>query len=229
MSELPDYDDYEDDRNEQYRMDAMQDEANEEWFQEQLAYQLEEIFDGNFEAIFQAKVASWSRKRWPQAEATAFRVGREARQLATAGSYGPAVVWSATCVEIIFRDLTLKPIFVGLFLGGEWADQALDMMLGNRWVGPNTRKIAERVLREIAGVDVAALETKGLRPWGEIEKLLRTRNRIVHRGDEVTREDATWAVDVAAALYGSLVPKLRELCGLEASESYRAPARGAVP
>jgi hypothetical protein len=229
VSSFADDDDYDDDRNEQYRLDAMRDEAYEEQFQEQLAYRLEEVFDGNFEAIFQSKVASWSRERWPQAEARAYRVGQEARQFARDGSHGPAVVWSATCVEIVFRDLTLKPIFVGLFLGGEWADWALDRMLGNRWVRPDTRRLAETILREIAGLDVTRLAVNGLRPWSEIDKLLRTRNAIVHRGDDVTHKEAMWAVDVAAALYGSLLPPLRELCGLTRSSTYRPPEKGAAP
>ena len=37
------------------------------------------------------------------------------------------------------------------------------------------------------------------------------------------------AVDVVAALYGSLLPTLRELCGLPARADYPAPEDEAVP
>lgn len=221
---MPDLTDLDDDR----YYDYLQDEAEEDWFRERVADNIEEVFDENFEAIFRSKVADWSAERWPDAEATAYRVGRKARALAGDGQHAPAVVWAATCVEIIFRDLTLKPIFTGLFLGGAWADEALETMLRNRWVRDDTRAIAKNVLSAVAGVDVEALEVGGIRPWNEIQSLLRKRNRIVHHGEEAIAEEATHAVNVAAAIYGSFLPPLRDLCGLTSREGYRAPEDGAA-
>jgi hypothetical protein len=221
---MPDLNDLDDDR----YYDYLQDEAEEEWFRERVADSIEEVFDENFEAIFRAKVADWGAERWPQAEKTAYRVGREARAFADDGLHAPAVVWAATCVEIIFRDLTLKPIFTGLFLGGAWANEALEAMLRNRWVRDDTRAIAKNVLLAIAGLDVETLEVSGVRPWNEIQTLLRKRNRVVHHGEEATKAEAMRAVDVAAALYGALLPPLRDLCGLTGREGDRAPEDGAA-
>ncbi len=227
---------YEDAANEDARAEAFEeefaermDEIYDERFQADVVERIDEVFDEHFKAIFRAKVASWSAERWPPAEATAHRVGREARAFAKAGLYAPAVVWSATCVEIMLRDLTLSPIFVGLFLGEQWADTALTVMLGNRWTRPETRTMAKSVLYAIAEVDVDELAFGPVCPWHEIDKLLTTRNRVVHRGEEVSDETATWAVDVAAALYATLLPPLRELCGLAKNAEYRAPDKGAIP
>jgi hypothetical protein len=205
------------------------DEIYDERFQTDVVDRIDEVFDEHFKAIFRSKVASWSAEHWPAAERTAHRVGREARAFANARLHAPAVVWSATCVEIILRDLTLSPVFVGLFLGEQWADTALRVMLGNRWTRPETRAMARSVLYAIAEVDVNALQVGSIHPWTEIDKLLATRNRVVHRGDEVSDQTATWAVDVAAALYATLLPPLRELCGLTENTEYRAPDRGAIP
>lgn len=241
---MHDLDDFDELRDEKYR-DAAAEDAQAEWFEEAFAERMEEVyaerfqtdvveridevFDEHFEKIFRSQVKSWSAKHWPPAEATAHRVGREARTFANMGLNAPAVVWSATCVEIILRDLTLSPIFVGLFLGEQWADAALKVMLGNRWTRPETRAMARHVLHTIAGIDVDALEARAIRPWGEVDNLLKIRNRVVHGGSEVSDEMAPWAVDVAAALYATVLPPLRELCGLTGNAEYRAPERGAIP
>jgi hypothetical protein len=225
MSEYNDPDYYE--RYHDWEPDDDYFEAEEESFQARVAERIEEVFDDNFKAIFRSKVADWSAARWPIAEQAAYRVGREARAFAENGHDAAAVVWAATCVEIIFRDLTLKPVFTGLFLGGAWADEALEAMLRNRWVRDDTRAIAKNALHAVAGIEVEGLEVAGTRPWNEIQALLRKRNRIAHHGEEATEQEAGWAVDVAAALYGSLLPPLRELCGLMEREDYRAPEDGA--
>ncbi len=241
---MHDFDDFDELREEKYH-DAADEDAQAEWLEEQFAERMDEVYDERFQAevveridevydehfaaIFRRKVKGWSNERWPTAEATAFRVGREARTFADKGLYAPAVVWSATCVEIVLRDLTLSPIFVGLFLGEQWADTALKVMLGNRWMRKETRAMARHVLRAIAGIDVDTLEKEAIRPWSEIDSLMTIRNRVVHSGDEVSDERATWAVDVAAALYATLLPPLRELCGLTKESDYKAPEMGAAP
>ncbi len=75
---MPDLTDLDDDR----YYDSLHDDAEEEWFRARIADNIEEVFDEHFEAIFRSNVAEWSAKRWPQAEATAYRVGREARAFA---------------------------------------------------------------------------------------------------------------------------------------------------
>ncbi|HTB49912.1 MAG TPA: hypothetical protein VK701_02970 [Solirubrobacteraceae bacterium] len=241
---MHDLDDYDELRDEKYH-DAAAEDAQAEWFEEAFAERMDEVyaerfqtevveridevFDEHFEAIFRSQVESWSAKHWPPAETTAHRVGREARAFTNEGLYAPAVVWSATCVEIILRDLTLSPIFVGLFLGEQWADAALKIMLGNRWTRRETRAMARHVLHAIVGIDVDALEARAIRPWGEIDNLLTIRNQVVHSGSEVSSEMATWAVDVAAALYATLLPPLRKLCGLTEEAGYRAPEGGTIP
>ena len=95
-------------------------------------------------------------------------------------------------------------------------------MLRNRWVRDDTRAIAKNVLLFVARVDVEALQVGAVRPWNDIPVLLRKLNRIVHMGDEATAQEATWAVDTAAALYGALLPSMRILCGLDADASYNS-------
>lgn len=205
------------------------DEIYDERFQTEVVERIDEVFDEHFRPIFRRKVKGWSAERWPRAEATAHRVGREAREFVDKGLNGPAVVWSATCVEVILRDLTLSPIFVGLFLGERWADAALRVMLHNRWTRVETRTMAKSVLHAIADVDVDALELGGTKPWGEIDRLLKARNDVVHKGEEISPQEAAWAVDVAAALYATLLPPLRELCGLTDRSEYHSPAKGTIP
>jgi len=241
---MHDRDDFDELRDEKYR-DAADDDARAEWleaefaermdeiyderFQAEVVERIDEVFDEHFRAIFRSNVESWSAKHWPPSEATAHRIGRDARGFADDGLYAPAVVWSATCVEIILRDLTLSPLFVGLFLGEHWADAALKVMLGNRWTRPETRAMARHVLAAIVGIDVDQLAEGAIRPWGEIDTLLRIRNRVVHRGNEVSEGEATWAVNVAAALYATLLPPLRDLCGLTVRADYRVPDGGTAP
>jgi hypothetical protein len=149
-----------------------------------------------------------------QPEDTALRIGREARSYLTDGDFGPAVVWSATCAEIVLRDLTLKPIFVGLFLGESWAGRAVDFMLRGRWLSKESRDIARAVLKTVVDLDVETFEHAGHVIWTEIPSLLDLRNAIVHRGETATQSDAEKAVNVVAGLYASVVPKVRELCGV---------------
>lgn len=184
------------------------------WTAEEIADDIEDLFDENRERVFRAKVKAWSAKHWIQWEDTALRVGREARAYLHADDLGPAVVWAATAAEVIFRELTLRPIFVGFFLGEDWAEKTTSHMLRGRWLRKESRDIAKAVLKTLADLDVETFEHAGHAVWREIPELLDLRNAIVHEGAVPTTDDAEKAVNVVAGLYASVVPKMRELCGV---------------
>ena len=178
-------------------------------FDAHIANQIEEIFDANQRKIFRRKVEAWSREHWVPAQKAALRVGREARELQNAGYHAQAVVCSATCAELILRELTLKPIFVGLFLGETRADEALKLMLHNRALRPETLKIAVAALKTVVGFDVDEIAS-----WRKIPIFVSQRHNIVHAGAEATAADAQTAVDAVAELYATLLPAMRDICGI---------------
>jgi hypothetical protein len=194
-----------------------------DWFSEQVAANIGEIHDENLEAIFRMKVEAWAGEHWIPAEDTAHRVGTEARAFVSSGKHAAAVVWAATCAEIIFRDLTLRPIFVGLFLGQEWPDAAVKFLIGRRWLAYETRQIARNALDTVARVKVEEMTWKTYNVWDEIRPLVELRNAIVHEGAQAGADNAQHGVDVVAGLYARLLPVMRELCGMNARFDYVPP------
>jgi hypothetical protein len=171
--------------------------------------ELEQFFDTHRREVFRAKVRAWGDDHWPTAESRALRVGRQAHELLAAGYAAPAVVSSSTCVELILRELTIKPIFVGLFLGDVWIDGALEALLRGRSLNRDTRSIAARALKTIVDVDVEQIPA-----WKEIEGVIKRRNEIVHAGAEATPGEGRRAVSVVDGLQATLLPAMRELCGI---------------
>ena len=208
--------------------DYARERYEEEQFLERVSEEISELADSHFKEIFRSRVALWAESYWPESERVAFRVGTEARQFSEEGLHTPAVVWAATCIEIIVREMIIKPVFVGLFIGGDWVESAVDVMVGNRWGSKSTLQLARDVLLAVADIDVTTLNVSGTQVWEEIPVVLAKRNRIVHRGDEAAETEATTAVDVAAGLYGSVLPTMRELCGLNDVTGY-APPEGGTP
>jgi hypothetical protein len=107
------------------------------------------------------------------------------------------------------RDLTIKPIFVGLFLGETWVDAAVNTLLHNRWGRQETRTIVASALRTVAGFEVGQFPA-----WSQIAPLITLRNRVVHEGDEATAEDASKAIIVVDGLLGTLLPVMRRVCAI---------------
>ena len=209
--------------------DYVREEYEEERFLERVSDEISELADSHFKEIFRSRVALWSEKLWPDSERVAFRVGTEGRAFARDGLYAPAVVWSATCIEIVVREMIIKPVFVGLFIGGDWVESAVGRH-GRQQVG--RRKTHSFFLGRslaVAQLDVTTLEIAGTRVWGEIPGVLAKRNRIVHRGEEATEPEAKTAVDVAAGLYGGVLPTMRDLCGLNGVTGYSPPEAGSAP
>lgn len=198
------------------------------WSEDEIEAQIEEIFDQHREGVFRAKVKAWGAANWVEAEELGVERGREARRYLEAGEFGPAVVWAGTCTEIIFRDLMLRPIMVGLFLGDAWAEKATSFMLRHRWLSKDARLMVHGFLKSMISFDVAeATWPSGAGPevrlWDEIPKLLALRNRVVHEGYSPTPEEAKLAVNAIAGFYAVLLPRLRELCGISEIPGYSPP------
>jgi hypothetical protein len=202
-------------------------DASYQWLDDEIRRAIREDFDEYRREHFRARVADWSASRFPAAEAIVLRVGKESRAHLVEGHDGPALVWAATAIELILRELALKPIFVGLFLGDQWADRAVVAMLRGRWLRDDVRKVARDVLQAVAELDVEQFEFNGHRVWRDYPSVLEARHKIVHEGAMACRADAERAVDIAAGLYMLVVPHLRELCGVTEVAGY-APPEGVI-
>ena len=126
-----------------------------------------------------------------------------AEKLCGDGYYGPAITVATTAMELIIRFMLLRPLVQGAFLSDEWSE-----ILSSRATRARTsedRELLPSVLRQW-GVDPDSFTlTSGSGLWQSVSEIWPKRDRIVHQGEEGTRDEAMMAIECAAILHETIV------------------------
>ena len=145
----------------------------------------------------------------------------EARQLVP-NHVTAAQVLAAVAVEVGLKVALLKPVVHGLVNNETVADLVTDLTLRH------TRfdffhELLSQILVEHGGVDIE----KHVRPgamkslWAEILEVQKCRDRIVHRADKATPEQADQAVAVGQTILEDLFPSVVSHLGLHLHDGSR--------
>lgn len=105
------------------------------------------------------------------------------------GHYGPSIVCSVIALELMIHYFCVRPIVVGAVLSDLIATEVSKLIVGSR--ASNQRQMLSAVLRPW-GIQLPQLLLPGQQPlWDRIQTVvIRKRDGFVHRGDEVTSEEA---------------------------------------
>src|ERR1035437_228745 len=129
---------------------------------------------------------------------------KEARMLLSGGFFQSSVVSSVTSIELTIRFLLLRPLMQAAFLSEEWANSLTQRIASGR--SANDREILPQILR-FHDIDLNGVKLSNGRPlWKTIiEVVYSTRDKIVHRAEFVSEDDALLAVQCADELRSKIV------------------------
>jgi len=133
-----------------------------------------------------------------------------------------AQVFAVIAVEVGLKVALLKPVVYGLVHNESTAEIITDLTLRH------TRfdffhQLLYQILSEHGGVDLKSHTrggaSKGL--WPEILEIQKCRDRIVHRAESATREQAEQAIGVGRAILEELFPAVVSHLGLHLHDGVR--------
>src|ERR1019366_2585290 len=112
------------------------------------------------------------------------------------GFFQSSVVSAVTSIELTIRFLLLRPLMQAAFLSEEWANSLTQRIASGR--SANDREILPQILR-FHDIDLNGVKLSNGRPlWKTIiEVVYSTRDKIVHRAEFVSEDDALLAVQCA--------------------------------
>jgi len=122
-------------------------------------------------------------------------------------SNSACVVFSSTVVEIVFRDAILGPILVGMAHDDEKGKLIAKLIIS----AGRTDKFIVSILKTY-GMDLEEEETEfsSQSIWSEFKALREKRNGILHKGEKVSADDASKALNFSAYILNEFFPKLRD-------------------
>ncbi len=132
-----------------------------------------------------------------------------------------AFVFAAIAMEVGLKATLLKPIVHGLVHAESVATLVTDLALLHSM--DRYRELLFQVLRDHGGVDLGGFRRSHTNRllWEEIKEIQRTRNRIMHRAEVISKDEACVALGVASAIIETIFPSVVKKMGLHLHEGLR--------
>ncbi len=132
-----------------------------------------------------------------------------------------ALVFAVIAIEVGLKATLLKPILYGLVNIDSAA--ALITRLVPDQHNEDFKNILFGILKEVGGVDLLEFKRSGCNQtlWEEMMNIRALRNRVTHAAEEVTRDDAKHALEIAGAVIEDLFPSVITALGLKTADRLR--------
>ncbi len=128
------------------------------------------------------------------------------------GHHGPSIVASVIALEVMIHYFGVRPIVVGAILSNLIATEVSKRIVGSRTL--DQRQMLSAVLRPW-GIELSHLLLPDKQPlWDRIQNVvIRKRDGFIHRGDEVTSEEAELALVCVRSFHDQVVVGLAHRLG----------------
>jgi hypothetical protein len=194
--------------------DVMYEEISRELYQDYKAQAISEFTASRLQSYY--KDHSWVMR--PAVEAI-----QEGRRLQANKHSGAAVVFFGSAVELLLKATLLKPVVHGLVHSEGLAEIIVEQALGQSGFDRYAKLLA-KLFNQLAGLDIAAIAREEGSPplLTECATLQAIRNKIIHRGESATADQAESARLIAVAVYEMVVVPMIACLGL------RVAAKGEI-
>jgi len=131
-----------------------------------------------------------------------------AADLLAKNSPGPSIAVSMTAPELMIQYFCIRPIIQGAFLSDLLASEVAKKVVDSRSCDQNNLSVP---LLKPWGIDLTAIKVaNGEKLWEQFQTLRKARNAFLHRGDNVTDEDAELAIECVTVFRSEVVAKIAE-------------------
>jgi hypothetical protein len=130
-----------------------------------------------------------------------------------------AHLFASIAVEVGLKIVLIKPIVYGLISSEPVANLIADLALRNRLGG--FRDLLYQILSQYGGVDFRKHQRAGSKKslWKEIIEVQERRDKIVHRAEEVSFEQAEQTIAVASTILEDVFPHVINSLGLHSHDN----------
>lgn len=141
-----------------------------------------------------------------------FREARELMKSHPSASY----VFSCTAIEVFLKAALLRPVVYGLVHNDALAEIVVEAALGQTGFD-RYKKLLSKFFDELAGIDIAKITRSDstVPLLAEAAEVQKARNGIIHRGDNVTEDQAEYACNVTSAVFSDVVYQMLSALGLK--------------
>jgi hypothetical protein len=194
--------------------DAMYDEISRELYQDHKAQAIAEFTRSRLLSYYADH--SWVMR--PAVEAI-----QEGRRLQANNHSSAAVVFFVSAVELLLKATLLKPVVHGLVHSEGLAEVIVEQALGQAGFD-RYMKLLAKLFKELAGLDIRTVARDKTFPplLAECTAQQELRNRIIHRGENATADQAESARLIAVGVYDLVVVPMIACLGL------RVAAKGEI-
>ena len=121
---------------------------------------------------------------------------KESENLLSQNFYGPSLIVSVTCIEVIIRFFLIEPLVKGAFFSDEWADLLTKKIVSNR--SSDDKSILPGILTKWK-LDINRYKlSNNQQLWPIfINTINKKRNNFLHKGETVFEVDAKLALECA--------------------------------
>lgn len=142
----------------------------------------------------------------------------KAKKMIDAGFFDAGFIFSFLAIEIILKDVFLKPILHGSFMKQYVADLIVEEILCTKY--SSIRKILFHVLKCLASFNFETYKRPRTKTtlWNEIMNIRSQRNKIIHRGESIALSEARYSHRIGTHLSKVIFPKIINNVGLKIVE-----------
>jgi hypothetical protein len=132
---------------------------------------------------------------------------QEAKALLEVGRFSPAVVFSASAIELLLKATLLRPVVYGLVHNDALAEIIVQKVVGRQTDIERYEGLLAGLFQTIATIDLRVIRRAGetLSLLQEAKQFQSLRNKILHQGTQCLPQEAETAFSVAVAVYDQIV------------------------
>lgn len=144
----------------------------------------------------------------------AARMFRESKALVEAGHHTAALVFAASATELFLKAALLRPVVYGLVHSEGLAELVVGAALSQTGL-KRYEQLLSKLFFELTGVELRSIvRPAGTKPLlDEASDIQDLRNAVVHRGAEVSAEQAQLGVTVATEVFNKVLAEVISTLG----------------
>jgi len=156
----------------------------------------------------------------PHVMRPAIEAAHEAKALIAAGRHSPALVFSASAIELLLKATLLRPVVYGLVHNEALAEIIVQQVVGRQTDIDRYKVLLAGLFHNLAGIELMAIRRDGAKaPLLQEAKQYQTlRDKILHQGVHCSQKDSETAYSVTITIIIKVVSPMLSALGLKIIE-----------
>lgn len=133
----------------------------------------------------------------------------ESKELYDKKFYTASFIHSIIAIEVVIKVIALKPILYSLSFDSRASELLYNHTFKQKSI-PYIPSVYYEILKDLTQIDLKEIkrDNSKIKIWEEISNLKSMRDRIIHQGVFVQKDDSERALDIAIYIFHDIIPKV---------------------